>query len=181
MRMSFAETPWSLLVPPLPLFGASKLRDNCLPSCQQNPTCGKSHVSSGKITRTICSGSKAWEFSGQVHFHITHYPPLNLVLNVNFGSRWTKREIIFQEHLLILLCSQIHTDSDNLHSNETWRARQCPQVFICHHPLLSSWVEFNYPTTLGVAMPDVRCWPRHFKQKDLVHSRESSLGKQYSQ
>ena len=97
------------------------------------------------------------KFQTQVHFHITHYPPLNLVLNVNFGSRWTKREIIFQEHLLILLCSQIHTDSDNLHSNETWRARQCPQVFICHHPLLSSWVEFNYPTTLGVAMPDVRC------------------------
>lgn len=62
--------------------------------------------------------------------------------------------MMFQEHLLILLCLQIYTNSDNLHSNETLRARQCPQVFICH-PLLSSWVEFNYPTNLGVAMPDV--------------------------
>lgn len=86
------------------------------------------------------------------------------------------REMIFQEHLLILLCSWIHTDSDNLHSNETSRARQCPQVFICQ-PLLSSWVEFNYPTNLGVAMPDIGYWPRHFKWKNLVHSRESSLGR----
>ena len=76
------------------------------------------------------------------------------------------REMIFQEHLLILLCSWIHTDSDNLHSNETSRTRQCPQEFICH-PLLSSWVEFNYPTNLGVAMPDIGYWPRHFKWKDL--------------
>jgi hypothetical protein len=61
---------------------------------------------------------------------------------------------MFREHSLILLCSQICTNSNNLHSNETSRARQCPQVFICH-PLLRSWVEFNYPTNLGVAMPDV--------------------------
>lgn len=59
-----------------------------------------------------------------------------------------------QEHLLILLCSGIQTDSDNLHFSETSRVRQCPQVLICH-PLLSSWVEFNYPTNLGIAMPDV--------------------------
>lgn len=58
----------------------------------------------------------------------------------------------------------IHTNSDNLHSNETFRARQCPQVFICH-PLLSFWVEFNYPTNLGVALPDVEYWPRGFKWK----------------
>lgn len=92
------------------------------------------------------------KFQTQVHFHITHYLPLDLVLNVNFGNRWD--EMMFQEHLLILLCLQIYTNSDNLHSNETSRARQCPQVFICH-PLLRSWVEFNYPTNLGVATPDV--------------------------
>lgn len=75
--------------------------------------------------------------------------------------RWCSRSI-----LLILLCLGIHTHSDHLHSNETSRARQCPQVFIWH-PLLSSWVEFNYPTNLGVAVPDVGYWPRHFRWKDL--------------
>lgn len=38
---------------------------------------------------------------------------------------------------------------------------KCPRVFICH-PLLSSWVEFNYPPNFGVC---ARCWdwPRHFE------------------
>lgn len=82
---------------------------------------------------------------------------------MNFGNRWN--EMMFQEHLLILLCSQISTNSDNLHSDKTSRARQCPQVLICH-PLWSSWVEFNYPTNLGVALPDVGYWPRHFEWKE---------------
>ena len=57
------------------------------------------------------------KFQAQVHFHIIHYPPLDLVLTVNFGNRWN--EMMFQEHLLILLSSGIPTNSDNLHSNET--------------------------------------------------------------
>lgn len=39
-------------------------------------------------------------------FSLTHYPPLGLVLKVNFGNRWN--ELRFQEHLLIL-CAHEHT------------------------------------------------------------------------
>lgn len=58
----FVEWPWYRLVPPPPWLGVAKLRDNCLPACWQNPTCRKSHVLSGEITGTICSGPKAWDF-----------------------------------------------------------------------------------------------------------------------
>lgn len=74
----------------------------------------------------------------QVHFHKTHSPLLNLVLDVNFGNRWS--EMVFWDHSIflhsqthiVIICTQMKLPEPG----------KCPRVFICH-PLLSSWVEFN--------------------------------------
>lgn len=83
---------------------------------------------------------------------MTHYSPLDLVLNVNFGNRWNV--MMFQDHSLILLCSQytqIVIICTQMKLSELGSALR----YSFATPLSSFWVEFNYPTNLGVALPDV--------------------------